>query len=247
MIDDIKNLASNSKTMAISIIIASTLLVGIILVALIKFFNLQDHITAFLVWIDSIGVWGPLIFILTDILVVIFLFPGILITMGAGFIFGIIPGSIYIVIATTIGACISFMLSRYIFNEKFSNYFTSHKKAQYLNAFLAKDGWKIIFFTRLIPFFPFKLSNYLFGLTSFKAHSFIIGTFLGVWPITVFNVYIGSLAANLSLLGEVPESNNTQLYFYVFGLICAIAAITYITRRASLALNQYLSAQNDHK
>lgn len=247
MIEKIKKRALSDEAIAISILIVSTLFVGLILVASIKFFNLHDYVTNMLAWIDSVGAWGPLLFIIIDILVVVFLFPGVLITMGAGFIFGVIQGSIYIIIATTIGAVLSFSISRYLFNERISRYFSTHKKAQYLNQFLAADGWKIIFFTRLIPFFPFKISNYLFGLTDFKMRSFTIGTFLGIWPITVFNVYIGSLAANLSKLGVVSEPSQTQLYFYIFGFICSIVAIAYITRRASLALSQYLLTQSNGK
>lgn len=241
-----KKLALSSQTIAIIVITTSTIFVGLILTVLIKFFNLHDYIADILAWIDSAEAWGPLIFIMVDILVVIFLIPGVLITMGAGFIFGVTQGSIYIVLATTIGAAISFTTSRYVFSERISRYFSSHRKTQYLNRFLAADGWKIIFFIRLIPFFPFKLSNYLFGLTEFKMRSFVIGTFLGIWPITVFNVYIGSLAASLSKLGKISESNQTQLYFYIFGFICAIVAIIYITRRASLALNQYLLTQSNN-
>ena len=73
--------------------------------------------------------------------------------------------------------------------------------------------------------------------------SFTFGTFLGIWPITIFNVYVGTLASSLSKLGEVSASNQAQLYFYIFGLVCGIFAIVYITRRAKLALNRYLDTQ----
>jgi uncharacterized membrane protein YdjX (TVP38/TMEM64 family) len=245
VIENSKKLGLNNQTIAIIIIASSTIFVGLVLTILVNFFNLQTYIANILAWIDSAGVWGPLVFILMDILIVIFLIPGVLITMGAGFVFGVIQGSIYIVLGTTIGAAISFTTSRYFFSERISRYFTSHKKAQFLNQFLAADGWKIIFFLRLIPFFPFKLSNYLFGLTEFKMRDFVMGTFLGIWPITVFNVYIGSLAASLSKLGKISESNQTQLYFYIFSLICAIVAIIYIVRRASLALKQYSLTQTN--
>ncbi len=238
-----KKFALNDETLAIVAIIISTVFVGLILIALINFFNLHEHVRVVLEWIDSVGVWGPLIFILVDMLVVIFLLPGVLITLGAGFLFGLVEGSIYIVIATTLGAAISFTIARYAFKEKITQYFHTHKRAQFLNQYLAADGWKIVFLTRLIPFFPFKLSNYLFGLTKFKMRSFTFGTFLGIWPITIFNVYVGTLASSLSKLGEVSVSNQAQLYFYIFGLVCGIFAIVYITRRAKLALNRYLDTQ----
>ena len=242
-----KNFSLSDENFAIVAIITSTVFVGLILISLIKFFGLHDHVRTILEWIDSAGFWAPLIFILIDTLVVIFLLPGVLITMGAGFLFGLVKGSIYIVIATTLGAAISFTIARYAFKEKTAKFFLSHKRAQYLNKFFAADGWKIIFMTRLIPFFPFKLSNYLFGLTKFKMRSFILGTFLGIWPITIFNVYVGSLASSLAKLGDVSEANNAQLYFYIFGFVCTIIAIFYITSRAKLALNRYLETSGTNE
>ena len=212
-----KNFSLSDENFAIAVIITSTVFVGLILIALIKFFDLHDHVRATLEWIDSAGFWAPLILILVDILVVIFLVPGILITMGAGFLFGLVKGSIYIVIATTIGAAISFTIARYTFKEKTAKFFLSHKRAQYL-----------------------------FGLTKFRMRSFLLGTFLGIWPITIFNVYVGSLASSLANLGEVSEANNVQLYFYIFGFVCAIFAIFYITRRAKLALNRFLETSGNN-
>ena len=234
-------LSQLSETTLTSIaVITSTICAGIILVILISIFNLQIHIQNLLLWINERGFWAPLVFILLDIIVVVFLLPGVFVTMGAGFLFGVIKGSIYVVIATTTGAVISFTIARYLFKKKTANYFLSHPKLSFINQLLAADGWKIILMTRLIPFFPFKLSNYLFGLTKFRLHSFLIGTFLGIWPITIFNVYVGSLAMNLSKLGEIPESRtNLQSYVYLAGFIVCIFSLTYIGRHAKRALDKY--------
>ncbi len=242
----VKNsLVIKEQLIAMSMIIASTLFVGILLVVLIKVFNLQNHVNSFLIWVDSAGIWGPVIFIIVDMLVVILLLPGVLVTMGAGFIFGVTMGSIYVVTATTLGALVSFTVSRYLFGIRVKRFFESHEKAAYMNQYLASDGWKIIFFTRMIPFFPFKLSNYLFGLTDFKMSSFAVGTFLGIWPITIFNVYIGSLAADISNLGALSEMDQSRFYFYLFSFLIAVIAIIYITSKAKSAMAQYISSQNN--
>lgn len=239
-----KSLAFKEQFIAMSMIIASTLFVGLLLVMLIKVFNLQNYVNSFLIWVESAGIWGPIIFIVIDMLVVILLLPGVLVTMGAGFIFGVTMGSLYVVTATTLGALVSFTVSRYIFGKRMKRFFESHEKAAYMNRYLASDGWKIIFFTRMIPFFPFKLSNYLFGLTDFRMSSFAVGTFLGIWPITLFNVYIGSLAADISNLGTLSEMNQSRLYFYLFSFIIAVIAIIYISNKAKSAMAQYISSHN---
>ena len=223
----------------IGIIIGSTFFVGLLLGGLIYFFDLQSHVREILKWIDARGIWAPIIFILLDIVIVIFLLPGVLITLGAGFIFGVVMGSIYIVVATTIGAVIAFILARYLLSERTANYLRTKPRLKFIDQLLATEGWKLVLVTRLIPFFPFKLSNYLFGLTKFKLKDFFIGTFFGIWPITIFNVYVGSITADLSTLGTGSTKTNLEWVIYVFGFIMTIFVVIYVTNRARHALKKY--------
>jgi len=55
--------------------------------------------------------------------------------------------------------------------------------------------------SRLVPFFPFKLSNYFFGLTRFSLRGLVFGTLVGIIPFSVHNVYLGAIAADLATLG----------------------------------------------
>ncbi len=225
---------------SLSIILGSALFVGAVLGALIYFFNLQSHVKTLLEWINDRGIWAPLIFILVDIIVVVTLFPGVLITMGAGFLFGVVMGSIYIITATTIGAVLAFIFARYLLTKRTTNYLRSHPRLNFLDQLLAAEGWKIVLVTRLIPFFPFKLSNYLFGLTKFKLRDFSIGTFFGIWPITIFNVYVGSITADLSALGTASTKSNLEWIVYISGFVISIFAVIYISHRARHALKKYL-------
>lgn len=231
---------------SLGIIIGSALFVGAVLGALIYFFDLQSHVRNLLEWIDARGVWAPILFILIDIVIVMVLFPGVLITMGAGFLFGVVMGSIYIIIATTIGAVFAFILARYLFTEQTVEYLRSYPRLNFVDQLLAAEGWKIVFVTRLIPFFPFKLSNYLFGLTKFKLWDFFIGTFFGIWPITIFNVYVGSITADLSTLGTPSTKTNLEWGFYISGFVITIFAVIYISHRARLALKKYLPSSEQH-
>ena len=73
----------SEEVVATIAVIVSTIFVGIILAVLIIFFDLHDHIGNLLEWINNLGVWAPIIFILLDMIIVIVLFPGVLVTMGA--------------------------------------------------------------------------------------------------------------------------------------------------------------------
>lgn len=231
---------------SLGIIIGSALFVGVILGTLIYFFDLQSHVRNLLEWIETRGVWAPIVFILIDIVIVIALIPGVLITMGAGFLFGVVMGSIYIITATTIGAVLAFILARYLLSERTIEYLRSYPRLKLVDQLLAAEGWKIVLVTRLIPFFPFKLSNYLFGLTKFKLRDFSIGTFFGIWPITIFNVYVGSITADLSTLGAPSTKTNLEWIVYICGFVITIFAVIYISHRARQALKQYLPDTEKH-
>ena len=235
----------NQEVRSLGIIIGSTIFVGLLLGGMIYFFDLQSHVRDLLEWIDAQGIWAPILFILLDILIVLFLFPGVLITMGAGFLFGVVKGSIYIIIATTIGAVLAFIFARYLLNERIEKYLSSYPRLNFVDQLLATEGWKLVLVTRLIPFFPFKLSNYLFGLTKFKIKDFFIGTFFGIWPITIFNVYVGSITADLSTLGKSTTKTNLEWGFYIFGFVITVFVVFYVGHRARKALNKYLPDQTE--
>ena len=142
--------------------LVGTLLVGMLLASLL-YFDLEVPLLAFFVWLQTIGFWAPLLFILTDMLLVICLLPSILFTLAAGFLFGPWIGGICVLIATSLGAVSAFLISRYSFSARVKNYLRNHQKLKVINDELAHEGWKLILLTRLVPFFPLKLSNYFYG------------------------------------------------------------------------------------
>ena len=220
-------------------ILTGTLLVGLLLATLL-YFDLQVPLLAFFDWLQTIGFWAPLLFILLNMLLVICLVPSILFTLAAGFLFGPLVGTICVLMATTLGAVSAFSISRYLFSEGVKNYLRHHKKLKVVNDELIDEGWKLILLTRLVPFFPLKLSNYFFGATNFTTADFVIGTFLGIIPNTFFIVYMGSLAADLSMLasGELLRSPNAWV-FYVLAFIFLVVMVIYVTKHAQRALLRY--------
>ena len=154
--------------------------------------------------------------------------------------FGVLPGALYVIVSTTSGSVISFVLSRHFFSRRISDYFLCHPRMQLLNRKFSGTGWRGVLLTRLIPFFPFKLSNYFFGLARFSLLDFALGTFFGIIPYTFFNVYVGSLAADLSTLGaRHMERSANQWYLYGLGFFLTIVGLIFVNRAAQKALSQY--------
>jgi len=213
--------------------------VGVI-VGLLYAFGVHQQIVDLLRWFDEQGAWAALFFIVLMVAAMVLLLPGVLLTTGAGFVFGVIEGTLYVVIGTTIGAGLAFLIARHFFGETAHIYIRNRAKLSVVTDEMAPHGWKIVLLTRLIPFFPGKVSNYLFGLTSFSFPGFVAGTFLGVIPFSLHNVYLGSLAADLSTLG-VRESARTPLEWTIYGagFLGTILAVVLLNRLARRALARY--------
>ncbi|WP_241521137.1 TVP38/TMEM64 family protein [Kineobactrum sediminis] len=174
------------------------------------------------------------------ILVTLLLVPGILFTTGAGFAFGLLEGVVYVVIGTTLGAVLAFLIARHLMGERAAQFVRSHSRLQHVSQELVPEGWKIIMLTRLVPFFPFKVSNYFFGLTGFSLRGFTLGTLAGIIPFSLHNVYLGSIAADIALLGA-GESAFTPLQWALYGsgFIVVVVLVLYINRLARRALARY--------
>jgi len=224
---------------AIRGILGSVLFVAIVL-SILLLFNIDEQVLKLLNWLDGQGHWASLLFILIMMLVVVLLLPGVLFTVGAGFVFGLVAGTIYVVIGTTLGAMLAFLIARYLFGERASAFVRQHTKLKLISQELTPQGWKIVLLSRLIPFFPFKLSNYFFGLTTFSLRGFAGGTFLGIIPFSLHNVYLGSLAADITLIGT-RNSDRTPLEWALYGMgfVVAVAVILYLNRLARSALERY--------
>jgi uncharacterized membrane protein YdjX (TVP38/TMEM64 family) len=172
-------------------------------------------------------------YVLIQAVVVITLFPGLIFTLLAGYLFGPVLGTAVMVAGTVLGGATAFLISRLVFFRYFSSLLEQHPQFSVIAHSVADDGWKTVMLTRTIPLFPFKLSNYCFGVVPISLAQFAFGTLLGVIPLTITNVSVGALAANVDTLLE----GNTQLgagqYVVIaLGIVCGIVTFLLVRKRA---------------
>lgn len=220
--------------------IAASILLVVLILAILIYFDVHEHVLSLLNWFDAQGAWAPFLFILVMAAVVVLLLPGILFTTGAGFVFGVVEGSIYVVAGTTVGAALAFLIARYLFGKRAAQFVLTRAKFKLVSKELAPHGWKIVLLTRLIPFFPSKISNYFFGLTPFSFRGYVGGSFVGFIPFSVHNAYLGSIAADIATLGE-RNVGRTPLEWtlYSMGFLAAIGVVIYLNHLARRALARF--------
>lgn len=220
--------------------IAGSIVFVAAILAVLLYFGVDEQVRHLLQWFEARGAWVSLLFILLMAAVVLLLLPGILFTTGAGFVFGVVEGSIYVVLGTTLGASLAFVIARYLFGARARQFIMARSRLRLVSEEVKPHGWKIVLLTRLIPFFPSKISNYFFGLTPFSLRGYIGGSLVGFIPLSVHNVYLGSIAADLSTLGA-REIGRTPLEWslYAAGFIAAVIAVVTLSRLAQRALARY--------
>jgi uncharacterized membrane protein YdjX (TVP38/TMEM64 family) len=225
----------NSK---LKILLLSCLIVSLIIAA--KQLNFQGLLHTLIIWVESLGVFGPIAYIVIYNLATLLFIPGSLLTLKGGCLFGVFWGSIYVLIAAIIGATLAFVIGRYLSRNWVCQQMDKHPKFKAIDLAVAKEGWKIVLLTRLSPVFPFNLLNYAFGVTQVSLKDYILGS-LGIIPGTVMYVYIGSLARNLAMINTshqpvTPETQIGEWIMRVVGLIATVAVTVYITKIAQKAL-----------
>ena len=166
--------------------------------------DLGSHIETLRTWIDSLGPWGPFVFLLLYIIAVIVAIPGSAITAVAGVLFGSLLGIIIVSTGATIGAALCFLISRYFARDTVTRRFATNKHFAKLDKMTEEYGAIMVAITRLIPIFPFNLLNYGFGLTRVPFWTYVGWSWLCMLPGTVLYV-VGIDAVSTTLTeGEVP-------------------------------------------
>jgi uncharacterized membrane protein YdjX (TVP38/TMEM64 family) len=206
-------------------------------------FNPQAILRDALQWIDSLGTVGAIAFIALYIIATVAFFPGSILTLGAGVIFGAVWGSLYVFIGATLGATAAFLVGRYLARGWVADKIADNKKFAAIDQAVGREGLKIVLLTRLSPIFPFNLLNYAFGITGVSLKDYFIGS-VGMIPGTIMYVYIGSLAGNLAMIGTEAQPTNPTLQWAIriLGLIATVAVTVYVTRIARKALEEEVSS-----
>jgi pyruvate/2-oxoglutarate dehydrogenase complex dihydrolipoamide dehydrogenase (E3) component/uncharacterized membrane protein YdjX (TVP38/TMEM64 family) len=141
-------------------------------------------------------------------------------TVAAGALFGLLQGTVLVSFASTIGATLAFLVSRYLLRDSVQQRFGSRLAA--INRGIERDGAFYLFTLRLVPAFPFFLINLLMGLTPIKAWTFYWVSQIGMLAGTLVYVNAGTQIAQLESLSGIL-SPDLLISFALLGLFPLLA------------------------
>jgi len=174
--------------------------------------------------VASLGPLAPVAYMLLYTLAPALFLPGLPVTLVGGIVFGPFWGVIYSIIGATAGACVAFLISRYVARDWISTKLTGPRWRQ-LDRSVEKNGWKIVAFTRLVPLFPFNLLNYAFGLTPIKFIPYAITSFICMLPACIAFIVFSSSLLDL-LKGKISPA-----FLVGILLIVLVSLIPFLVRK----------------
>lgn len=211
---------------------------------------MQELFTNVLQWVENTGTAGPIVFFILYVIATVFMLPGTILTLGAGFVFGVVKGSILVSLSSTAGATAAFAVGRYLARDRVERRVKKSKTFLAMDQAVGREGWKIVGLARLSPIFPFNLLNYAFSLTRVSLRDYVLASWIGMIPGTVLYVYIGSLAgslAELGLDGTGQSRTPAEWTAYAVGMIATVAITVIITRIARRALKQRMHSPSERE
>jgi len=189
------------------------ILIGVIAAAIVAFFALdlgrfltldalKSSQASFAAWYDA----APLVVIgayfLVYVAVTALSLPGAAVmTLAGGALFGLGIGTLVVSFASSLGATLAFLVSRFLLRDWVQRRFGDRFAA--VNAGMAKDGAFYLFTLRLVPLFPFFVINLVMGLTPIKVRTFYWVSQVGMLAGTLVYVNAGTQLARLDSLAGI--------------------------------------------
>ncbi len=153
-----------------------------------------------------------------------------ILTLAAGAIFGVLWGTVVVSFASTIGATLAFLFSRYLFREAIQGRFADKLTA--INRGMEEEGAFYLFTLRLVPIFPFFIINLVMGLTTIRVLTFFLVSQVGMLAGTIVYVNAGTQIAKIEQLKDIL-SLELILSFALLGIFPLLAkkTVDYLKKR----------------
>lgn len=176
-------------------------------------------------WLADLGVLAPVAYVALYAAGTVLFAPGSLFTMAGGALFGPFWGTLLNLTGATIGAGIAFLVARYLAGDWVANRTGGTLKR--LVTGVEDEGWRFVAFVRLVPLFPFNLTNYALGLTRISFLPYVVTSFVAMAPGAVAYTWLGYAGR------EALDGNTTAIRYglLALGLLAAVAVLPRLVKR----------------
>ncbi len=172
-------------------------------------------------WLSGLGIWAPVVYVTFYAAGTVVFLPGSLFALAGGALFGPVWGAILNLLGATIGAGIAFLVARYLAGD-----WVARKAAGRLKRLIdgvEAEGWRFVAFVRLVPLFPFNLTNYALGLTRIGFLQYAVTSLVCMAPGAIAYTWLGHA-------GREALAGDTSAIRYGLLALGLLAAIVFLPR-----------------
>jgi uncharacterized membrane protein YdjX (TVP38/TMEM64 family) len=220
-------------------IVAGLAVAAAIIVAIVVL-PLRTWAASLVDWIHGAGVLGIAVFVVAYVGAALLLLPGSALTLGAGFAYGPLWGTLLVVPTSVLAAVIAFAAARRGGRTRIVRRIERDPRFAAIDRAIGRSGFKIVGLLRLSPVFPYSVLNYALGLSGVRFRDYLWASLVGMFPGTLLYVYLGSVITSAGDLGAKPTGSPLGAWLYWLGLGCALTVVVIVTRIARRALRDEL-------
>ena len=200
----------------------------------LTFESLRDNRQTLLAFRDSHYVAMVAAYMALYVLIVAFSLPGATIaTLAGGFLFGLFPGVIFVLISATMGATLIFLAARMGFGRALSARMdASSGTVRRIMEGIHENELSMLFLIRLVPVVPFFVANLLPALVGVSLQRYVVTTFFGIMPGTAVYTWVGAGLGEVFARGGTPDLSiifDPAILGPILGL-CALAALPILLK-----------------
>jgi uncharacterized membrane protein YdjX (TVP38/TMEM64 family) len=198
---------------------------------------LTEYLNNMITWFRGFGIWAPIMYFIFFTFTSATVFPVFMLSMCAGILFGVTQGVLVVSLGNLASCLIMFLIARYKGREWFDKKLKKFKAVGNISRAIESEGWKMLFMLRVVPIAHMILLNITCGMSKLRTKDYILGTWLGMLPLLVLYVYMGSLTDTvISSPRGVQLSGNQNFIFGAIGITMLIFFIGYMRK----VTNKYL-------
>lgn len=218
---------------AIILQLGGLFVVGIALFILSRMFPLVDILADVQQHVMRWGAWSAICYPFLYACCNVLLLPGGVLSIGAGFFFGLWWGFAIALFGNVVGAAISFFISRSLGRQWMKRNLSRNQTFVALQPAIDREGWKIILLSQLHPLFPTSLLNYLYGLTRIRFRTCMLWVAIGQAPGLFLYSYLGTLGQyGLNLARGKTHPRIVEYWVWLGGFAAAAATLITLGRIA---------------
>ena len=192
--------------------------------------TLRQHREALRAWVETSGVLAALIFMAVYIVTVALSLPGAtVLSIASGFLFGVVWGTVVVVISATLGGTVLFVIAKTTFGDALRA--RAGAWLHTLEAGFREHALSYLIVLRLVPLFPFFLINLVPAFLGVPLSTFVLGTFVGIIPGSFVYTSVGAGLGSIFDAGgtfSVKEVLTPQIVTALVGLaVLALVPVVY--------------------